>query len=91
VSGHSFRVADFKACAKPFKHLGTTDVDVSGLPGAEFEYTCGEGDSMRHGIWRQTTTDGKMYSFYLTTTEAKFAANKQYFDEMAKTFTLKSS
>jgi serine/threonine protein kinase len=80
-----------KACPKPFKHLGTTDVEVSGLPGAQFEYTCGEGDSMRHGIWRQTTTDGKMYSFYLTTTESQFAASKQYFDEMAKTFTLKSS
>ena len=80
-----------KACPKPFKHLGTTDVEVSGLPGAQFEYTCGEGDSMRHGIWRQTTTDGRMYSFYLTTTEAKFADSKQYFDEMAKTFTLKSS
>ncbi|MGW4941364.1 serine/threonine-protein kinase [Actinoplanes sp. NPDC004185] len=80
-----------KACPKPFKHLGTTDVEISGLPAAQFEYTCGEGDTMRHGIWRQTTTDGKMYSFYLTTTEAKFAGSKQYFDEMAKTFTLKSS
>ncbi|RSM65198.1 serine/threonine protein kinase [Actinoplanes sp. ATCC 53533] len=80
-----------KACPKPFKHLGTTDVEMSGLPAAQFEYTCGEGDTMRHGIWRQTTTDGKMYSFYLTTTESKFADSKQYFDEMAKTFTLKSS
>ncbi|WP_433722202.1 protein kinase domain-containing protein [Actinoplanes sp. CA-051413] len=80
-----------KACPKPFKHLGTTDVEISGLPAAQFEYTCGEGDTMRHGIWRQTTTDGKMYSFYLTTTEAKFADSKQYFDEMAKTFALKSS
>jgi serine/threonine protein kinase len=80
-----------KACPKPFNHLGTTDVEMSGLPAAQFEYTCGEGDTMRHGIWRQTTTDGKMYSFYLTTTEGQFAANKQYFDEMAKTFTLKSS
>ncbi|MFI7541113.1 serine/threonine-protein kinase [Actinoplanes sp. NPDC049599] len=80
-----------KACPKPFNHLGTTDVEMSGLPAAQFEYTCGEGDSMRHGIWRQTTTDGKMYSFYLTTTESQFADSKQYFDEMAKTFTLKSS
>ena len=80
-----------KACPKPFDHLGVTEVEMSGLPAAQFEYTCGEGDTMRHGIWRQTTTDGKMYSFYLTTTEAKFAASKQYFDEMAKTFTLKSS
>jgi hypothetical protein len=80
-----------KACPKPFTHLGTTDVEVSGLPGAEFQYTCGSGDTMRHGIWRQTTTGGKMYSFYLTTTEAQFADSKQYFDEMAETFTLKAS
>jgi serine/threonine protein kinase len=80
-----------KACPKPFRHLGTTEVEVAGLPGAEFQYTCGEGDSMRHGIWRQTTTGGRMYSFYLTTTEAQFADSKQYFDEMAKTFTLKAS
>ena len=80
-----------KACPKPFKHLGTTETEVSGLPAAQFEYTCGEGDTMRHGIWRQTTTGGKMYSFYLTTTDAKFADSKQFFDEMAKTFTLRSS
>ncbi|MEU4213757.1 protein kinase domain-containing protein [Actinoplanes sp. NPDC026623] len=77
-----------KNCPKPFHHLGATDVEVSGQSGAQFEYTCGEGDDMRHGIWRQTTTGGKMYSFYLTTTEEQFAGNKPYFDEMAKTFTL---
>jgi serine/threonine protein kinase len=80
-----------KNCPKPFHHLGATDVEVSGLPAAQFEYTCGEGGTMRHGIWRQTTTGGKMYSFFLTTTEAKFAENKQYFDEMARTFALKAS
>ncbi|AGZ46147.1 putative serine/threonine protein kinase [Actinoplanes friuliensis DSM 7358] len=80
-----------KACPKPFKHLGATDEEISGLPAAQFEYTCGEGDSMRHGIWRQTTSGGKMYSFYLTTTESQFADSKQYFDEMAKTFALKAS
>jgi len=80
-----------KACPKPFKHLGTTDVEIAGLTGAQFEYNCGSGDTMRHGIWAQTTTGGKMYSFYLTTTESQFAASKQYFDEMAETFTLKAS
>ncbi|MBB4759835.1 protein kinase [Amorphoplanes digitatis] len=79
-----------KACPKPFNHLGATDVEIAGLTGAQFEYTCGEGDTMRHGIWWQTTTGGKMYSFYLTTTEAQFGDKKQYFDEMAKTFTLQA-
>jgi serine/threonine protein kinase len=78
-----------KNCPKPFKHLGTTDVQISGNAGAQFEYTCGNGDEMRHGIWRMTTANGKMYSFYLTTPESDFAASKKYFDAMAASFKLK--
>ena len=32
--------------------------------------------------------DGKAYSFFLTTTEAKFADSKPIFDEMVRTFEL---
>jgi hypothetical protein len=32
-----------------------------------------------------------MYSFYLTTSDSKFAASKAIFDEMAKTFALQSA
>jgi serine/threonine protein kinase len=76
-----------KNCPAPFTHLGTTtDVQVSGHAAAQFEYTCGSGDSKRHGIWRMTTVNGKMYSFFLTTQESLFADSKKYFDAMATSF-----
>jgi serine/threonine protein kinase len=77
-----------KTCPDPFQSVATQDVTISGNPGAEFEYTCGEGDQMRHGIWRMTLVNNKMYSFYLTTTDAKFADYKKYYDVMAETFQL---
>jgi serine/threonine protein kinase len=77
-----------KTCPNPFQPVATQEVTVSGNPGAEFEYTCGEGDEMRHGIWRMTLVNNKMYSFYLTTTDAKFADYKKYYDVMAETFQL---
>jgi len=63
-------------------------VQVAGHPGAQLEYTCGSGPGMRHGIWRETTVNGRMYSFYLTSTDGQFAASKQIFDEMTRTFAL---
>ena len=77
-----------KNCPQPFKHLGTTDVQVDGHVGAQFEYTCGTGDGERHGIWRMTTVGGKMYSFFLTAPQADYPASKKYFDEMVDTFKL---
>ncbi|MDI6099758.1 serine/threonine-protein kinase [Actinoplanes sp. NEAU-A12] len=77
-----------KTCTEPFVSIATQQVDVSGNPGAEFEYTCGEGEAKRHGIWRMTTVGGKMYSFFLTTTDTKFADHRKYFDVMTKTFQL---
>jgi hypothetical protein len=77
-----------KNCPKPFKQLGTVDAQVAGHAGAQFEYTCGSGDAMRHGIWRMTTVDGKMYSFFLTSKESEFTASKKYFDAMADSFKL---
>jgi serine/threonine protein kinase len=79
-----------KNCPTPFKHLGTTDVQVDGHPGAQFEYTCGSGDGERHGIWRMTTAGGKMFSFFLTSPQSDFPASKKYFDEMVNTFKLSS-
>ncbi|MBB2946026.1 serine/threonine protein kinase [Actinoplanes lutulentus] len=75
-----------KNCPKPYTQGETIEVEVAGNAGAQFEYTCGEGDAMRHGIWRMTTIGNKMYSFYLTTPEVDFAASKPYFDKMAETF-----
>ncbi|WP_229075713.1 serine/threonine-protein kinase [Actinoplanes sp. DH11] len=75
-----------KNCPKPYTQGETIDVEVSGNPGAQFEYTCGEGEAKRHGIWRMTTVGNRMYSFYLTTPDAAFADSKKYFDKMAETF-----
>ncbi len=79
-----------KNCPQPFKHLGTTDVQVDGHAGAQFEYTCGTGDGERHGVWRMTTVDDKMYSFFLTAPQTDYPASKKYFDEMVNTFKLTS-
>ncbi|GAA4593296.1 serine/threonine protein kinase [Actinoplanes octamycinicus] len=77
-------------CPKPFKSLGSTTegVQIAGRPAAQFEYTCGSGDAMRHGIWRMTQVDGTMYSFFLTTPAAEFEDSKKYFEAMAQSFQL---
>jgi serine/threonine protein kinase len=75
-------------CPKPFQAVAVTDVQVAGHPGAQLEYTCGSGAGMRHGIWRETTVNGRMYSFYLTSADARFADSKKIFDEMTRTFAL---
>ena len=80
-----------KNCPAPYKQVATTtDAQVSGQTAAQFEYTCGTGDTMRHGIWRMTTVGGSMYSFYLTTADADFADSKKYFDAMADSFKIDS-
>ncbi|MEU4562088.1 protein kinase [Actinoplanes sp. NPDC023936] len=75
-----------KNCPKPYAQGETIEVQVSGNPGAQFEYTCGDGEARRHGIWRMTTVGDRMYSFYLTSPEANFAESKKYFTKMAETF-----
>jgi serine/threonine protein kinase len=75
-----------KNCPTPYKQVATTDVQISGQAGAQFEYTCGSGDAMRHGIWRMMTAGGNMYSFYLTTVDSSFAESRKYFDAMANSF-----
>ncbi|MFE9203628.1 protein kinase [Micromonospora sp. NPDC007230] len=77
-----------KSCAKPYNELAMSEKTLAGKPAAEFEYTCGEGDSMRHGVWRGVVEDGKVYSFYLTANDAKFAESKPIFDAMAGSFQL---
>ncbi|MEU4421985.1 protein kinase [Actinoplanes sp. NPDC024001] len=78
-----------KNCPSPFTSVGTEEVEVAGNPGAQLEYTCGSGENKRHGIWRMTTVNNKMYSFYLTTTDSDFADSRKYFDAMAESFQLK--
>ncbi|RLP87282.1 serine/threonine protein kinase [Micromonospora sp. BL4] len=77
-----------KSCPKPYNRIAMAEKDLAGKPAAEFEYTCGEGDTQRHGIWRGVVTEGKVYSFYLSSNDAKFAESKPIFDEMVRTFQL---
>ena len=77
------------SCVKPYTAVSRPPrPSWPSKPAAEFEYTCGEGDAMRHGVWRGVAQDGKAYSFYLTSTDAKFAESKPIFDEMVRTFQL---
>jgi hypothetical protein len=76
------------SCAKPYAKVGLREVEVAGKPAAELEYTCGEGDAKRHGVWRAVIHDGKAYSFYLSVTDARFAESRAIFEEMARSFQL---
>ncbi|MEH0818918.1 MULTISPECIES: serine/threonine-protein kinase [unclassified Micromonospora] len=78
----------FKSCPKPYSQIGMTEQELAGQPAAELEYTCGEGGDKRHGVWRGVVHEGKIFSFYLSSTDAKFAESKPIFDEMVKSFQL---
>ncbi|GAA0816953.1 serine/threonine-protein kinase [Spirilliplanes yamanashiensis] len=76
------------SCIKPYARISLTDVEMAGRPSAELQYTCGEGDELRRGVWRQVTAGGKMYSFYMTVPDARFAESRPIFDEMVRTFSV---
>jgi hypothetical protein len=93
---HFFEIAESglkrpTICPQPYQRVSLTDVTLSGRPGAELEYTCGGGDSMRHGIWGAVVVSGKAYHFYLTVPDSQFAASKIIFDEMVRSFQLNLS
>jgi serine/threonine protein kinase len=75
-----------KSCVKPYNQVSMTAQQLAGEPAAEFEYTCGTGGAMRHGVWRGVVHNGKVYSFYLSSTDAKFAASRPIFDAMVTSF-----
>ncbi|WP_091083348.1 serine/threonine-protein kinase [Micromonospora nigra] len=75
-------------CARPYRQVALNEMEYAGTQAAELEYTCGEGDSMRRGVWRGVAQDGTAYSFYLTATAERFDESKPIFDEMVKSFQL---
>ncbi|MEU1604817.1 serine/threonine-protein kinase [Micromonospora matsumotoense] len=87
VAGDGLRTRS-RSCVKPYQQVGITENTLAGKPAAELEYTCGEGDTKRHGVWRGLVHQGRIYSFYLTANDAKFAESKPIFDEMVKSFQL---
>ncbi|WBB77509.1 protein kinase [Micromonospora sp. WMMD882] len=86
VAADGLRTRD--SCAKPYEQLALEEQELAGKTAAQLEYTCGEGDAKRHGVWRGVVHDGKAYSFYLTATDSRFAESKPIFDEMVKSFQL---
>ena len=70
----------------PYSRVGLTETTLAGQAGAELEYTCGDGDAKRHGIWRAVVRDGKAYHFYLTMPDAQFAESKIIYDELVRSF-----
>jgi eukaryotic-like serine/threonine-protein kinase len=72
----------------PYERVRLREAQLDGWPGAELEYTCGEGDQMRHGIWRAIVVEANAYHFYLTVPDAQFAASKVIFEEMVRSFRL---
>ncbi|MEH1167687.1 serine/threonine-protein kinase [Micromonospora sp. CPCC 205539] len=87
-SAQNFLRTKSTTCKKPYEQVALNEQEWAGGPGVEFEYTCGTGGDMRHGVWRAMVKDGKSYSFYLSATEEKFAESKPIFDEMVHTFQL---
>ncbi|NLU79302.1 protein kinase [Micromonospora sp. HNM0581] len=76
------------SCAKPYTQIAAVEKELAGRPSVEFEYTCGEGDEMRHGIWHGVAHDGRLYSFYLTSNDARFEESRPIYTEMLKSFQL---
>jgi hypothetical protein len=76
------------SCPKPYNQVALSAQKLDGQDAAELEYTCGEGDAMRHGVWRGVVHEGKVYSFYLSSTHARFAESKPIFDGMVESFRL---
>ncbi|MGE5828699.1 MAG: protein kinase domain-containing protein [Micromonosporaceae bacterium] len=75
-------------CPTPYQRVDLREVDLAGRPAAELEYTCGQADQMRHGLWRAVVVDGAVYHFYLTVPDAEFATSRAIYDEMVRSFQL---
>jgi len=73
-------------CPAPYQQVGLHEAKLAGQNGAELEYTCGDGDGKRHGIWRALVVDGTVFHFYLTVPDSRFAESKIIFDEMVRSF-----
>ncbi|MDG4769040.1 serine/threonine-protein kinase [Solwaraspora sp. WMMD792] len=89
VAENGLKRPESQSCARPYAQLDmATDIELAGRQAAQFEYTCGDGDNKRHGVWRAVVANGKAYSFFLTTPDARFEESLPVFEEMVRTFQL---
>lgn len=73
-------------CDDPYQRVSLTEAEVSGLPAAVLEYTCGTGKDMRHGLWATVVHDGTAYSFFLSVREEQFEERRAIFDELMRSY-----
>ena len=73
-------------CPTPYARVALIDSELAKQPAAQLEYTCGSGDTKRHGIWQAVVVDGKAYHFYLTVPDSRFDESKVIFEEMLRSF-----
>jgi serine/threonine protein kinase len=69
-----------------FTQLGINDVQQTGLPASELNYTCGTAGQLRHGLWRGTVSGSKVYTFYLTVPADRFAESAPIHAELVRSF-----
>ncbi|MFI2275500.1 MULTISPECIES: serine/threonine-protein kinase [Catenuloplanes] len=91
TAAENFLADNPTSCPKPYTQVQRNPAEMSGVEAIELEYTCGQGDAGRHGIRRFVASGGKVYSFFLTTTEARFQESKPIYDQTVQTFTLTAS
>jgi hypothetical protein len=75
-------------CATPYGRVELRDITLDGRPAAELEYTCGQGDQMRHGIWAALVYNGKAYEFFVSVRDAQFKESMPIYQEMVKSYRL---
>ncbi|MER5455437.1 serine/threonine-protein kinase [Micromonospora sp. NPDC002389] len=83
-SAQNFLRNQSNSCKQPYEQIAFRSLQVAERPGVEFEYTCG--GTARHGIWQATVHNNKAYSFYLTSTDARFEESRPIYEEMAQSF-----
>jgi hypothetical protein len=80
-----------KSCPKPYARVDLQEGEIGGRVSGVLEYTCGEGGTERHGVWGAVVDGGHAYSFFMTSTEERFADSKPIFDEMVRSFKLSAT
>ncbi|RAO08333.1 hypothetical protein [Micromonospora noduli] len=85
-SARNFLRTKSTTCGNPYRDVAMVEQDLAGSPGVLFENTCSEGATKRHGLLRTALRNGKMHSFHLSTTEARFTESRLVADETAGTF-----
>jgi hypothetical protein len=86
VVGETYLKSRASVCAAPYRRVALRETTLAGRPAAELEYTCGDGGTMRHGIWRIAVVDANAYHFYLTTDDSTFRASRAIYDEMVRSY-----